>query len=199
MRIESVARGKYIHGETHDKGPEASHLVGLDSLPESLIVLGIFALKGIDHQVLVNENLGVESVLLLQLLDLDIVTLGLDAGRRHLAVCVNGSLCDGDALSVCTNGLDVVRVCVVCQWLEEGKGGGLVVRLEKCRGESGLMSLGCIAVSECTYECQLPHATINQPTHPHPESRAPRDKGECTSQEASSFAIPIEACSLTLA
>ena len=47
--------------------------MGLDSLPESLIVLGIFALKGIDHQVLVNENLGVESVLLLQLLDLDIV------------------------------------------------------------------------------------------------------------------------------
>jgi hypothetical protein len=32
----------------------------------------------------------VESVLLLQLLDFDIVTLWLDPSRRHLAVCVNG-------------------------------------------------------------------------------------------------------------
>jgi hypothetical protein len=42
------------------------------------------------------------------------------------------------------------------------------------------MSLGCIAVSECTYERQLPLATINQPTHPHPDSRTPRDRQECT-------------------
>ena len=193
MRIESVARGKYIHGETHDKGPEASHLVGLDSLPESLIVLGIFALKGIDHQVLVNENLGVESVLLLQLLDLDIVTLGLDAGRRHLAVCVNGSLCDGDALSVCTNGLDVVRVCVVGQWLEEEKGGDLVVRLEEHRGESGLMSLGCIAVSECTYECQLPPRDNHQPTHPHPERLVTRENVQVKRPQALPFLLKLAA------
>jgi hypothetical protein len=90
LRIESVADGKRIHGETHDKGPEASHLVSLDCLPESLTVLGVFTLEGIDHQVFVDENLGVESVLLLQLLDFDIVTLWLDPSRRHLAVCVNG-------------------------------------------------------------------------------------------------------------
>ena len=83
-------RGEYLHGETHDKGPEASHLVGLDCLPESLAVLGILALEGIEHQVLVDEDFGVESVLFLQLLDFDIVTLWLDPSRRHLAVCVNG-------------------------------------------------------------------------------------------------------------
>jgi hypothetical protein len=83
-------RGRYLHGETHDEGPEAGHLVGLDCLPESLAVLGVFTLKGIDHQVLVDEDLGVESVFLLQLLDFDIVTLWLDPSRRHLGVCVNG-------------------------------------------------------------------------------------------------------------
>ena len=71
-------RVEYLHGETHDKGPEASHLVGLHCLPESLAVLGILTLKGIEHQVLVDENLRVESVLLLQLLDFDIVTFWLD-------------------------------------------------------------------------------------------------------------------------
>ena len=168
MRIESVARGKYIHGETHDKGPEASHLVGLDSLPESLIVLGIFALKGIDHQVLVNENLGVESVLLLQLLDLDIVTLWLDPSRRHLAVCVNG-LCVMVMFCLCVPMVWMCRVSVR-QWLVERKRERSVVRLENSRRGSGLISLGCIAVSECTYECQLPLATVSQPPHPHPDS-----------------------------
>jgi hypothetical protein len=118
-------------------------------------VLGILTLEGIDHQVLVDEDLGVESVLLLQLLDLDIVTFWLDTSRRHLAVCVNGVCVTVMPCSVCTNGLDVVQVCA-SQWLEARKGGGSVVRLEDSRGGSGLMSLGCIAVSECTYECQLP-------------------------------------------
>lgn len=170
-------RGSYSHGETHDKGPEASHLVGLDSLPESLAVLGILTLEGIEHQVLVDEDLGVESVLLLQLFDADIVALWLDPSRRHLAVCVNG-LCDGDGLSVCLNGLDVSRVCV--SMVGGTKEGRSVVRLQHSRGGSELMSLGCIAVSECTYECQLPLATINQPAHPHPDSRTPRDRQERT-------------------
>jgi len=141
-------RGSYSHGETHDKGPEASHLVGLDSLPESLAVLGILTLEGIEHQVLVDEDLGVESVLLLQLFDADIVALWLDPSRRHLAVCVNG-LCDGDGLSVCLNGLDVSRVCV--SMVGGTKEGRSVVRLQHSRGGSELMSLGCTAVSECTY------------------------------------------------
>lgn len=80
----------YIHGEAHNKGPEASHLVTLDGLPDSLAVLGVFALESIAHQVLVDENLGVESIFLLELLDFDIAVLWLDPGRRHLAVCVNG-------------------------------------------------------------------------------------------------------------
>lgn len=160
-------RGSYSHGETHDKGPEASHLVGLDSLPESLAVLGILTLEGIEHQVLVDEDLGVESVLLLQLFDADIVALWLDPSRRHLAVCVNG-LCDDGVLSVCLNGLDVLKACV--SMVGGTKEGRSVVRLQHSRGGSELMSLGCIAVSECTYECQLPLATINQPAHPHPDS-----------------------------
>lgn len=83
-------RRVYIHGETHDKSPKTSHLVALDGLPQSLAVLGVFTLESIGHQVLVDEDFRVESVLLFELLDADIVVLCLDPGRRHLAVCVNG-------------------------------------------------------------------------------------------------------------
>jgi hypothetical protein len=82
--------GWYLHGETHDEGPEASHLVGLDCLPQGLIMFSVFTLEGIGHQVLVDKDLGVESVFLFQLLDFDIVTLWLDPSRRHLVVCVDG-------------------------------------------------------------------------------------------------------------
>jgi hypothetical protein len=78
-----------LHGEAHDEGPEASHLVAQNCLPDSLLVLGVFTLEGIGHQVLVDEDLRVESVLFLELLDFDIVALWLDPGRRHLFVCVN--------------------------------------------------------------------------------------------------------------
>lgn len=79
-----------LHCEAHNKGPEASHLVALDGLPESLAVLGVFTLKGIGHQIFVDEDFRVESILLLELLDPDIVVFWLDPSRRHLAVCVNG-------------------------------------------------------------------------------------------------------------
>jgi hypothetical protein len=78
-----------LHGKAHDKGPEASHLVAHNCLADSL--LGVLALKGIGHQVLVDEGLRVESILFLELLDFDIVALWLDSSRRHLVVCINGS------------------------------------------------------------------------------------------------------------
>jgi hypothetical protein len=79
-----------LHGKAHDKSPEASHLVAHNCLPDSLLVLGVLTLEGIGHQVLVDEDLRVESVLLLELLDFDIVAFWLDPGRRHLDMCVNG-------------------------------------------------------------------------------------------------------------
>jgi hypothetical protein len=81
----------HLHGEAHAEGPEASHLVAHNRLPDSLLVLGVFTLEGVGHQVLVDEDLRVESILLLELLDFDIVALWLDPGRRHLVVCINNS------------------------------------------------------------------------------------------------------------
>jgi hypothetical protein len=75
----------HLHGEAHAEGPEASHLVAHNRL------LGVFTLEGVGHQVLVDEDLRVESILLLELLDFDIVALWLDPGRRHLVVCINNS------------------------------------------------------------------------------------------------------------
>jgi len=44
----------------------------------------VLALESIRHQILVNEDLGMESILLLELLDVDIVMLrGINARRRH--------------------------------------------------------------------------------------------------------------------
>ena len=148
-----------LHGEAHGEGPEASHLVGLDSLPESLAVLGIFTLEGIGHQVLVDEDLRVESILLFELLDLDIVVFGLDPGRRHLVVCQW-----------------LVSRCCVCAvsmvWRKEGGTvGGELGRHN--RGSDGLCAWGYIAVSVHVVGVRTSAASRdNQPANA-PTSRQP--------------------------
>jgi hypothetical protein len=58
--------------------------VAYNSLPYCLVVLGVFTLEGICHQILVDKDLRMEGVLLLELLNIDIIMLrGLDPGRRH--------------------------------------------------------------------------------------------------------------------
>lgn len=76
---------------THE-GPEASHLVALHSLPHGLLVLGVLTLERIAHEVLVDQDFRVKSVLLLKSLDVDIVALVV-AGLRHVGAvsCVEVS------------------------------------------------------------------------------------------------------------
>lgn len=66
------------------ESPHASHLVALDGLANGLLVFGIFTLEGVAHEILVDQDIGVESVLLLEGLHFDIIALRFDAGRRHL-------------------------------------------------------------------------------------------------------------------
>jgi len=107
-------------------------------------MLSVFTLEGIGHQVFVDEDLGVESVLLLELLDFDIVTFRLDPSRRHLDVCVNG-LC-GSTVCLCVSGLNALRICVcVNVWIEQKANDRWCVWKHN-RGEVRFMSLGCIAV-----------------------------------------------------
>lgn len=77
------ADSEWGEGQIAYECPQTGHLVSLSSLPDCLLVLGIFALEGIGHEVLVDEDLGVESVFLLEGLDVDILALRLDAGGRH--------------------------------------------------------------------------------------------------------------------
>lgn len=59
-RSESCQRT--YDSEAHDEGPETSFGVGLDSLPKALLVLLVFAIKGIVHEVVVGQDFGIGNV-----------------------------------------------------------------------------------------------------------------------------------------
>jgi hypothetical protein len=154
--------------------------VAHNRLPDSLLVLGVLTLESIGHQVLVDEDLRVESVLVFELLDLDIVTFWLDPGRRNLVACVNG--------------LDMLVFVASVNGIEIGKKNDRWWKLETQQGRRALMSFRPHC-SDCTYECQLPIATVATISQAHTcrQPNASRDNVEVTesSESASSFAIPI--------
>jgi hypothetical protein len=83
---KSTRKSQTHNGEAEDESPETCHGVILDGLPESHIVLAFLSLKGIIHDVLLGQDLGVAKILLLHgmvdIVDVSHFVLGVSA-RRH--------------------------------------------------------------------------------------------------------------------